>query len=1018
MALVYEQFSEFYEAVHGDKPFDWQEDFAKQVLTGDGWPTVIRVPTGCGKTSVLDVALFELAIQAGRKPNQRTAARRICFVVDRRLVVDEVTDHAKHIRQKVREAGKPLLRKVADALKRLAADESDPLRVVRLRGGVYCDDGWAADPLTPTILISTVDQIGSRLLFRGYGVSPRSRPVHAGLLAFDMRIILDEAHLSTAFAETLDRVRQYQQWAEQSPLPESRSVSVVRMSATAGDGERVFELSEQHRKDPRLRPRLEARKPADLIEVPVEKIKKENQNTRNGREQERKNKEAFIHNLVEHAKRAANRNRDNNAGEAGRPCIVGVVVNRVATARQVFELLNQVAENEPPRDAILLTGRIRPYDRDRLLRVWLPKIKAKRDTQPDKALFVVATQTVEVGANLDFDALVTEAAPLDALRQRFGRLFRIPDQPEQRPTSASAVILVRSDRKAKSEDDPIYGQAIAETWKRLNSKDWRGKSKRIDFGVNRLDPKVNALKQDELREIIAPVPAAPLLFPAHLDAWVQTNPVPEPDPDVAPFLHGEADARADVQVVWRADLNKGNQSEWGEIVSLMPPRTREALAVPVYEVQAWLRKQAEGDVADIEGGKPGYQGSGRKSDRRILRWRGPDDAQVVGPARIRSGDTIIVPASYGGADEFGWNPKSDKPVTDVAEACLSQLIASYPQNAFRRPKLRVRLHRDLLPQTDAEARRRLCDLLDAAVSVAQAEGADPWPHVQQLLSALYGYVDEPAHRAAIEALCDASTIPTIERYPDGHGLAVTGASSINLGDELACPWEETEHDEPSDDDASLSAYPVPLTEHTCAVEVMAVGFARLSGLEDEPFVKAISLAAQWHDQGKRDRRFQSWLHGSEITALAGLAADRPLAKSGRDPKMKTHRFGYPRGGRHEYVSVRLFDKAGAANCGQSELARLLIGTHHGYGRAFAPVLNDAHPIPVVLKHDGSRIEVSSDHRLYRLDSGWVDLFWRMVRRYGWWGSAYLESLLITADRLVSAQEQHQQMNALPGEKMR
>jgi hypothetical protein len=29
-----------------------------------------------------------------------------------------------------------------------------------------------------------------------------------------------------------------------------------------------------------------------------------------------------------------------------------------------------------------------------------------------------------------------------------------------------------------------------------------------------------------------------VLFPAHLDCWVQTHPVPTPDPDPALFLHG------------------------------------------------------------------------------------------------------------------------------------------------------------------------------------------------------------------------------------------------------------------------------------------------------------------------------------------------------------------------------------------------------------------------------------------------------------------------------------------------
>ncbi|MGH8573928.1 MAG: hypothetical protein ACREX8_15340, partial [Gammaproteobacteria bacterium] len=116
-------------------------------------------------------------------------------------------------------------------------------------------------------------------------------------------------------------------------------------------------------------------------------------------------------------------------------------------------------------------------------------------------------------------------------------------------------------------------------------------------------------------------------------------------------------------------------------------------------------------------------------------------------------------------------------------------------------------------------------------------------------------------------------------------------------------------------------------------------------------------------------------------------------------------FGYPRGSRHEFVSVKLFDQAASESGEKVDLARFLIGTHHGHGRPFPPVLNDPTPVDVGLKHDGKHVTTTSDHRLYCLDSGWVDLFWRMVRRYGWWGVAYLEALLITADRTVSAREQ-------------
>ena len=47
----------------------------------------------------------------------------------------------------------------------------------------------------------------------------------------------------------------------------------------------------------------------------------------------------------------------------------------------------------------------------------------------------------------------------------------------------------------------------------------------------------------------------------------------------------------------------------------------------------------------------------------------------------RPGDTIVVPASYGGCDDFGWNPESDDKVTDVADDCAWR--------ARRRPVLRV-----------------------------------------------------------------------------------------------------------------------------------------------------------------------------------------------------------------------------------------------------------------------------------------------------------------------------------------
>ena len=95
---VTERFTQFYRAVHGsDKsPFPWQIRLMQHWLE-KGLPGSINLPTACGKTSTIDVAVFVLAEQAELPPAQRTVGRRLFFVVDRRLVVDDAHTHANRL---------------------------------------------------------------------------------------------------------------------------------------------------------------------------------------------------------------------------------------------------------------------------------------------------------------------------------------------------------------------------------------------------------------------------------------------------------------------------------------------------------------------------------------------------------------------------------------------------------------------------------------------------------------------------------------------------------------------------------------------------------------------------------------------------------------------------------------------------------------------------------------------------------------------------------------------------------
>src|SRR5690606_10386060 len=116
------------------------------------------------------------------------------------------------------------------------------------------------------------------------------------------------------------------------------------------------------------------------------------------------------------------------------------------------------------------------------------------------------------------------------------------------------VVLCRSDQQATSDDDPVYGPALARTWQWLTDL---AKVTEVDFGIGALEPHLDKLG-DQIDALRTPDRHAPVVLPAYLDQWSQTNPTPYADPDVSLFLHGiPQDTRStvpDVQVVWRADV--------------------------------------------------------------------------------------------------------------------------------------------------------------------------------------------------------------------------------------------------------------------------------------------------------------------------------------------------------------------------------------------------------------------------------------------------------------------------------
>ncbi|HVC61690.1 MAG TPA: type I-U CRISPR-associated helicase/endonuclease Cas3 [Acetobacteraceae bacterium] len=977
-------------------PFTWQRRLLRRVVE-KGWPDIIDAPTGAGKTAVLDIALFHLALAASGAQCS-PAPRRIVFAVDRRVIADQAFNRACKLSDALANPMDHRVKAMAEALKATAGGDA-PLHVEVLRGGMPREDEWARSPIQPTILCTTVDQLGSRLLFRGFGVSPSMAPIHAGLLGEDALLLLDEAHLSKPFQQTLNRVKH---WREQRPRNElARPWAFCTLTATPRRAEGcVFRLSDAEKAEEPVKRRLTAAKTAGL--EPCKEPAGSSGHV-----------EAFVAAAQQLMRQCA----------SAAPS-VAIIVNRVALARSVLKALQNLwppLQDEAQTDcAILLTGRVRPVERESLLHDHERRLTSQggdTETQaaaepPTGRLFVVATQCIEAGADFDFDAMVTQIAPLDALRQRFGRLNRLGLRDH-----GPAIIIAARDEIARGNDDALYRGTLKETWDWLSAHaaaaPARGRPS-IEINPQAFETLVNADLVAASRCVVE-AKDAPVLRAADVALLGMTNPRPQPDPYLPLFLHGELTIDTDVSIVWRADceiiaslpegLSRTTIAETAAgIVACQPPVPGEALRVPVWAARTWLIESSDGaaDVSDAETERdPSHDWT--TGGRWALRWRGPDDKEpeLVRAAELRPGDVIIVPSSYGGCDRFGWAPGSEAPVVDIADAAAKR----YASRRFS-----LRLHpalwkgpdciawKDAWPQLqEAAAADNANGLITALREMMENQEAVP-RHVHRAVEALVQSHDtSPARKRRVELPYDANQ--------DGQlpsGAVLIAPYGIGARDRRRKPASPSTEDDQAGCFADGS---VSLARHTSDVVKQADAFAAGLRLVDR-LKKTIAFAAQQHDAGKADDRFQDWLRGpdtprGELLAKSGRSRGRAAEQAARAAA------GVPAEWRHEALSVRIARQhLGAAGADiDPALALYLIGTHHGHGRPFFRHRDpwDAHArrlagVTLAAGPGPERLDFEWEGR------DWAELFAGLQAEYGPWGLAFLEAVLRLADHRASESE--------------
>ncbi len=930
-------FDKFFYALHGCKPLPWQSRLAAQVIDTDTWPSLIDLPTASGKTACIDIAVFHLAHCADQNQPWR-AARRIVFVVDRRIIVDSAYERAKRISDALHDSSDPAIVKIAAALRKAGGDS--PLQVLKLRGGMPSERGFAFHPAQPMIMTSTIDQVGSRLLFRGYGLSRYAQPLHAGLLGHDALILLDEAHLGTPFMATIAAIRREQARAPET-LDQIRPVQLVPLSATATPTGDVFRLDARDLKNRFIAERRDAPKPTRLVKSsskPTERLQT----------------------LLRETLRVYS--------ELGTSApAVAVIVNRVSTARALFGALE--AQAAPPCDVELLIGRSRALDRDAVVDRVAARVGAGRDSNPaDRGIIIVATQTIEVGADLDFQGMVTECAALDALRQRFGRLDRLG-----KFRRARAVIVGTDD----DDDDPIYGAALSRVWEWLNDIARTDvESPQVDFSIAAMEAHLSLV---DIQPLVAQKRELMQLTPTHVELLCQTDPRPQYDPDISALLHGFNAEPAGVQVIWREHipvhlgkavplLDDREPTLVRQLLTLVPPTSLESLTLPLCSVRAWLNgAKVYPEVSDLEGVQlpPSEPEHAVRTPRYAWRRR-QSGWEAVSPNDVRPGDTLVVPAIYGGCDQFGFAPQSSQPVTDLSVPARRELkreaIILITREMF------ARRWKDESGWEAKDAWKKICD---ACVQDDFDQAA--WLELLTTPLALTELMSVPP--AVVEVIRDGSGMVFALVFRDGRAGA----------------------DDLSDDDLSSSrTTPVALDEHNAGVGARAREFATAVGVSHD-HVENLGQAGDSHDIGKAEPRFQRLLRGGDER----LEPDKVLAKGRRSLSPLQIELGE----RHEAYSVALLKSHPQllVAAPDRELTLYLVGSHHGRGRAMMPSLRD----------EGSKFAVDVKGRSFSfngapglgaLGSQWPALFWRLVERYGPWGLAYLEALLRLADYAQSRSE--------------
>lgn len=860
--------------------------------------------------------------------------RRLVYVVDRRAVVDQATDVAIGIQEAL--APDHELSSSLDL-------GSRKLPISTLRGQHADNRQWLENPSAPAIIVGTIDMVGSRLLFEGYGVSRKMRPYHAGLLGADTMIVLDEAHLVPPFEMLLDAISSNS--AGVAPRGEEMRAIVPQfklMSLSATGRTRsnpLFTLTKKDHDHPIVRLRLDAKKRLRMKPLTAEQDLTDS-----------KLDELLATSLAKEAWQIAE--------EGTKAVRVIVFCNKRKVAEAAKKAVEQLGKTKDQADikerTELFVGGRRVYERETAsARLNELGFIAGSKTPRTQSVFLFATSAGEVGVDLDADHMVSDLVEWERMIQRLGRVNRrgegdaqvvILIEPDPKPNKA---VKAAKDKKNHERDDKEI-KAIEAHQRKVEIA--QAKQKPFDYLSHYDDNSINAspgaiqdLKaqsdsDEKLRAILdaatTPEPLRPALTRPIVDAWSMTSLEEHTGrPEIGPWLRGwdEKDP-PQTSVIWRTYLPIRNQGkvtkkEIETFFEAAPPHTSEVLETDTDSVVSWLKKRAEA-------------------------WLKQHNETKAGSERMRPLGFVLSPAGdFKGRLLAGPNGVELDPISNRAKPA---------EDAVKRALCNATLILDA----------RLAGLHDGLLDASMNEKPQTADDGQDWLPPIDG---EPVIRFRIRTI-NGEAIEHQPVHPQWRSRLSFPTSLSEEGEEGgSLVIEKWRSDSATEEDRAIGQCQL-LEVHQKLAETCARELANRLNLP-ATYTKMLAIAARLHDEGKRSLRWQR-----AFKAPPGEVYAKTLG-----PINFTLLDGY----RHEFSSIEVAARDSELlnlPAGLQDLALHLIASHHGFGRPLIGIsgCEDAPP---------SQLEARAREVALR--------FARLQQQWGPWGLAWWESLLRAVDHQAS-----------------